>query len=161
MIIHYRLKTGCQWRQLPIKQFSEDVLADWNSIYHHFKKRCNDGSWKRFWTNLLAQKKALIDLYSTQIDGSHTVSKGGGEAVCYQGLKASNTVNSLFIADNSGQMIAMSTPKDGSHHGLFEIEKAFKEMIDQLEFAGIGTREIFLTADSGFDSNEYLYPKKN
>ena len=49
----------------------------------------------------------------------------------YQGRKASNTTNSLFIADNVGQMIAMSTPKEGSHHDLFEIERSFKEMIDQ------------------------------
>lgn len=155
MIIHYRLKTGCQWRQLPIKQFTEGVLVGWNSIYHHFKKWCKDGSWKRVWTNLLAKKKACLDLSSAQLDGSHTCSKGGGEAVGYQGRNASNTTNSLFIADNSGQMIAMSTPQEGSHHDLFEIEKSFKEMIDQLEIAGIDTRGIFINADAGFDSKEF------
>ena len=50
----------------------------------------------------------------------------------YQGRKASNTTNSLFIADNAGQMIAMSTPKEGSHHDLFEIEGSFKELIDRI-----------------------------
>jgi len=155
MIIHYRLKTGCQWRKLPIKEFAEGVLVKWNSIYHHFRKWCNDGSWKHIWTTLLARKKACLDLSSAQLDGSHTCSKGGGQAVGYQGRKASNTTNSLFIADNAGQMIAMSTPKEGSHHDLFEIEGSFKEMIDQLESAGIDTRGIFLNADAGFDSKEF------
>jgi len=68
--------------------------------------------------------------------------------VGYQGRRASKTTNSLFIADNSGQIIAMSMPQNGSHHDLFEIEKAFKEMIDQLENAGIDTRGIFLNADA-------------
>lgn len=39
----------------------------------------------------------------------------------------------------------MSTPQDGSDHDLFEIEKAFKEMIDQLESAGIDTRGGFFS----------------
>jgi hypothetical protein len=88
------------------------------------------------------------------LDGSHTPAKKGGEAVGYQGRKASKTTNSLFLADNSGQMIAMATPQSGSHHDLFEIEKAFKEMDNQLKSAGIDTRGIFLNADAGFDSNE-------
>jgi len=52
-------------------------------------------------------------------------------------------------------MIAMSTTQEGSHHDLFEIEKSFKEMIDQLEVAGIDTRGIFINADAGFDSKEF------
>ena len=51
-------------------------------------------------------------------------------------------------------MLAMSTPQEGSHHDLFEIEKAFKEMDHQLKSAGIDTRGIFLNADAGFDSKE-------
>ncbi len=32
--ILYRLKTGCQWRQLPMKQFFR-VKYQWQSVYHH------------------------------------------------------------------------------------------------------------------------------
>ena len=36
--ILYRLKIGCQWRQLPVKQFfSTDVLT-WQGVYYHFNK---------------------------------------------------------------------------------------------------------------------------
>lgn len=61
----------------------------------------------------------------------------------------------VFFADDSGQMVAMSTPQDGSHYEIFEIEKSFREIIDQLESAGIDTRGIFLNADAGFDSDQF------
>ena len=48
----------------------------------------------------------------------------------------------------------MSTTKDASHHDLFEIEKVFKEMGDQLKSADIDIRGFFLNADAGFDSYE-------
>lgn len=155
MLIHHRLKTGCQWRQLPIKQFAEDALVGWNTIYHHFRKWSKDGTWERVWFSLLTKHKAHLDLSSAQLDGSQTRSKKGGEAVGYQGIKASNTTNSLFLSDDSGQIIAMSTPQAGSHHDLFKIEQSFGEMINQLESAGIDTRSIFLNADAGFDSDQF------
>jgi hypothetical protein len=48
------------------------------------------------------KKKACLDLSNAQLDGIHTCYKGYGEAVAYQGRKASNTTNSLFIPDNLG-----------------------------------------------------------
>lgn len=155
MIIHYRLKTGCQWRELPIKHFAEGTHIGWKSVYYHFRKWCKEGCWKRAWIGMLRRYRSHLDLSSMQIDGSHTHAKGGGEAVGYQGRKAARSTNSLFFADNSGQMIAMSTPQDGSHHDIFEIEKAFREMINQLESAGIDTRGVFLNADAGFDTKEF------
>lgn len=34
--IFYRLKTGCQWRELPVKQFITRQPTTWNAIYYHF-----------------------------------------------------------------------------------------------------------------------------
>jgi transposase len=42
--ILYRLKTGCQWRELPMKQFFR-TSYEWNSVYYHFQKWSKDGSW--------------------------------------------------------------------------------------------------------------------
>jgi len=153
-LVLYRLDSGCKWRQLPIRHFVPEAAIGWKTIYHHFRKWTKDGSWQKSWIHLLASNHSELDMSSVQLDGSHTPAKKGGEAVGYQGRKASNTTNSLFFADNSGQMIAMSTPQDGAHHDLFEIEKAFEEMNHQLKSAGIDTRGIFLNADAGFDSNE-------
>ena len=33
--ILYRLKTGCQWRQLPVKQFFSNEVLTWQGVYYH------------------------------------------------------------------------------------------------------------------------------
>ncbi len=53
MLIVYRLKTGCQWRCLPIKEFTDGVEVKWGTVYKHFRKWSLDGSWERMWTELL------------------------------------------------------------------------------------------------------------
>ena len=37
--ILYRLKTGCQWRRLPVKEFFSGRLLSWQGVYYHFKLR--------------------------------------------------------------------------------------------------------------------------
>lgn len=46
MAIFYRLKTECQWRQLPMKQFFRGKYS-WQSVYYHFQKLSEDGNWGR------------------------------------------------------------------------------------------------------------------
>ena len=36
--ILHRLKTGCQWRELPTKQFFDGTVLTWNSVFYHFNK---------------------------------------------------------------------------------------------------------------------------
>jgi len=154
MIVLYRLKTGCQWRCIPIKEFTEGIEVKWSTVYKHFRKWSLDGSWQRMWTELLKYNHAYLDLSCVQLDGSQTIVKRGGEAVSYQGRKASKTTNSLFLADNTGQMLAISTPKAGSHHDLFEIDQSIQEILDQLRAAAVNPRGLFLNADGGFDAQE-------
>ena len=80
MAIFYRLKTGCQWRQLPMKQFFREKYT-WQSVYCHFQKWSKNGSWERIWSNILKKYKHLLDLSSIQLDGTHTPAKRGGESV--------------------------------------------------------------------------------
>lgn len=75
--ILYRLKTGCQWRQLPMKQFFRPKYK-WQSVYYHFQKWCKYGSWELVWKMVLEKHKNILDLSSIQLDGSHTPSKRGG-----------------------------------------------------------------------------------
>jgi transposase len=35
--ILYRLKMGCQWQQIPLKQFFRTKYS-WNSVYSHYRK---------------------------------------------------------------------------------------------------------------------------
>lgn len=154
--ILYRLKTGTQWRELPVKQFfslkESGKILSWNSVFHHFNKWSKDGSWEKVWLNFLKSNRQYLDMSSTQMDGSHTPAKRGGEAVAYQNRKSCKTTNALFIADNQGVILAMSTPQAGNHHDLFEIKTLFNELCDLLKMAEIDLDGLFLNADPGFDS---------
>ena len=59
---------------------------------------------------MLRQNLKHLDLSSVEFDASHTPAKNGGDAVGYQGRKSCNTTNALFMSDNQGIMLAMSTP---------------------------------------------------
>lgn len=153
--IFYRLKTGCQWRELPVNQFFKTTVLSWNTVFYYFNKWAKKGCWRKIWVALLSSNLKYLDLSSIQFDGSHTPAKNGDDAVGYQGRKACNTTNALFIADNQGVMLAMSTPQEGQHHDLFQIQQLFDEICTILKEAGINLQDLFLNADPGFDSKEF------
>jgi len=153
-VILHRLKTGVQWRFLPLKAFIDADTITWNGIYYHYSKWVKDGSFQKAWTAILKAHKALLDLSSMQLDGSHTPAKGGGENIGYQGRKAAKTTNALFFVDKNGQPVAMATPQSGNHHDLYEIKPLFEQMCQSLEDADIAVKGIFLNADAGFDAEQ-------
>jgi hypothetical protein len=59
---------------------------------------------------LLHSNRQYLDLSSIEFDGSHTPAKNGRDAVGYQGRKSCNTTNALFMCDNQGVILGMSTP---------------------------------------------------
>jgi len=54
--IIYKLKTGTQWRELPVAQFGSRILMTWQSVYYHFRKWTDNGSWKNLWTNRASRR---------------------------------------------------------------------------------------------------------
>lgn len=152
--ILYRLKTGCQWRQLPMKQFFR-CKYNWQSVYFHFQKWCKDGSWQRVWDNVLNRNKHLLDLSSIQLDGTHTPTKRGGEAVGYQGRKKSKTSNMLILTDNQGIPLTCSEPVEGNHNDSFNLVPTVQKMMTGLESSDIRIDGLFLNADAGFDTEEF------
>lgn len=150
--IIYRLKTGCQWRELPVAMFCNKVLISWQTVYYYFNKWSDANLWKRSWNQLLASNKSHLDLSSIQLDGSHTPTKRGGQQVGYQGRKKSKTTNALFLTDKNGLPIAMSRPLAGNHNDLFDIKNVFQKMIEDIQDAGIDPDGLFMNADAGFDS---------
>ena len=153
--IIFRLKTGCQWRELPISAFCSRILITWNTVYYHFRKWSKDGSWKRMWTELLKLNKPKLDMSSIQFDGSHTPAKRGGEAVGYQRRKKAKTTNALFLTDTQGLPLAMSDPIEGNHNDLFNIEIFFTKILEDLKESAIKINDLFLNADAGFDSEGF------
>ena len=154
-LILKRMKTGCQWRELSLKEYIEGDQVSWQLIYYYFNKWSKDGSFRGAWIALLSGHKGQLDLSSAQFDGSHTPAKRGGEQVGYQGRKGCKTTNSLYLSDNNGQLLSVGSPQSGEHNDLFEITSIFEEMITVLEEADINCEGIFLNADPGFDSEEF------
>lgn len=151
--ILYRLKTGCQWRELPMKQFFR-VRYKWQSVYYHFRKWVKDGSFLAMWNQLLEKHKAILDMSSIQLDGTHTPSKRGGEAVEYQGRKKCRTSNMLILVDNQGIPLACSDAISGNHNDSYELKENVQQMFESIEASHITVDGLFLNADSGFDSKE-------
>ena len=152
--ILHRLKTGVQWRYLPLLQFFEPDVITWSGVYYYFNKWFKDGSFQNAWVAILQANKAHLDLSCLQLDGSHTIAKQGGEAVGYQGRKKANTTNALFFADKQGLPIAMAEPQAGNHNDVYEISSLFEQMCKLLEDAGISLKGVFMNADAGFDAEE-------
>lgn len=153
--ILYKLKTGCQWAFLPVKQLFSDVVLSWQSVYYHFRKWSKDGSWKQCWTHLLKKHRFSLDLSSGDVDGSHTPALRGGEQVAYQGRKKKKTTNSIFLTDRQGIPLAMSSPKAGNHNDIHEIEKSMNNIFNTMIDAKIRLDGLFLNADAGFDCKPF------
>lgn len=123
--IFHRLKTGCQWRELPTKEFFTTKQLSWQSVYYYFNKwrpplRSKNVCWQKVWIDILSSNRQYLDLSSVEsggvpLDGSHIPAKNGGDAIGYQGRKACNTTNALFMSDNQGVVLGMSTPQAGQH----------------------------------------------
>jgi len=154
--IFYRLKTGCQWRELPTKAFFTTKVLCWNSVFYYYNKWSKADCWRTIWINILTKNRRFLDMSSVEFDGSHTPAKNGGDAVGYQGRKACKTTNALFMSDSQGVMLSMSTPQTGRHHDLFQIQVFFDELCDLLKEAGIDLKGLFLNADPGFDSAAFI-----
>ena len=71
LLILKRLKTGVEWRELPIESYFEKGEISWQNVYYYFNKWSKDGSFQRVWLNLLSKKKRKLDMSCVQLDGSH------------------------------------------------------------------------------------------
>ncbi|GLB53688.1 DDE transposase [Neptunitalea chrysea] len=152
--ILYKLKTGVQWFQLPVKALFKDKVICWQSVYYHYRKWSRCGFWKACWIKFLKRHRSKLDLSSVDLDGSHTPAIRGGEQVDYQGRKKRKTTNALYLTDRQGLPLAMSEPIAGNHNDLYNIEVQFEEITATLEEANISVDGLFLNADAGFDSKD-------
>jgi transposase len=150
--IFYKLKTGIQWHMLPVKGLFSDVVLSYKTVYGHFRKWCKQGEWESSWIKILQKHKPQLELSTSSIDGSHTRALRGGEEVCFQTRKMSKTTNALYLTDNQGLPLALSSPTAGNHHDLYEIEERLDELFSTLSKAAISVDGLFVNADAGFDS---------
>jgi len=162
MSILYRLKTGYQWIQLPVKEFFK-IKYSWQSVYYNFQTWSKNGSWEQVWRNILEQHKSLLDMSSIQLDGTHTPAKRGGKSVAYQGIKKCKTTNALILTDSQGILLACSDPIAGNHNDAYHLVGIFDNMAVTVQYSNIATNGLFLNANSGFVVSEfpsYYYDKE-
>ena len=152
--ILYRLKTGCQWREIPLKQFFRTSYR-WQSVYYHFNKWTIDGSWENLWSAVLRKYKNKLDMSSIQLDGSHTCAKRGGENTAYQGRKRAKTTNMLILTDNNGIPLSCSEPIAGNHNDAYNLSEIMEQMLSNINHSDICTKGLFLNADAGFDVEDF------
>ena len=63
-VILYKLKSGCQWRLLPVKPFFTGASLTWQGVYARFSAWRKDGSWQGVWLRLLRENGAHLDCTS-------------------------------------------------------------------------------------------------
>lgn len=153
--ILYKLKTGIQWHMLPVSSLFSDIVLSYKTVYGHFRKWSKKGEWESSWLRILGNHKWALDLSTSSVDGSHTKALRGGEQVEFQTRKMSKTTNALYLTDNQGIPIAISSSMAGNHHDLYQIDIHLDELFQTLEKAGISTDGLFINADAGFDSKEF------
>lgn len=129
--ILHKLKSGCQWHQLPVGHLFSDVVLSWNAVYHHFRKWCRLGEWQTMFASIVRKHKDRLDMFVTHIDGSHTPAQKGVESVEYQGCNKRKTTNSLYFCDRQALPLAMSEPQKGTHADLYEIGQRVDELMAQ------------------------------
>ena len=152
--IFYRLKTGCQWRELPVEKYFNEPYS-YQSVFYHFNRWCKDGTWQAMFLSLLSSYKHFLDLSSVQLDGSHARAQRGGQVVGFQARKADQTTNFLYLCENQVVLVAISAPISGQHHDLADIQKHFDQLIGWLTSADIRHEGLFLNADAGFDAQDF------
>ena len=155
----YRLKTGCQWRLMPVAMFFKAKgKLSWQGVYYHFRRRVRDGSFKKGWVALLKNHHRKPDVSSLQSEGSHTLAKNGGQHSGYQGRKKARTTKGLFLCDKEGLRLAVATPQSGQHHEAGNRQERFDERCAVWTQAGLDLEGIFVKADSGFDCKVFQTP---
>lgn len=136
--ILYRLKAGCQWREIPVKpHFAPDEMCTGHVVYQHFNKWSSQGQFRRIWLVLLHQYRTELDLSSLQLDGAQTRTHRGGEFVSYQKRRTDETTNFLFLPDKKGHIVGISEPISGKHHDLYQIQTHFDQALSLMQEAAI------------------------
>lgn len=147
--ILYRLKTGCQWRELPVKQFF-DVLYNWNGVYQHFTRWSKEDIWDNVKVTIFEKHKRRLDLSSILLDGSQSLTKRGGEGAGYQFRRKGTTSNLLLFCDNSRIPWSCSDVIPCNHHDVYYVENQWDKMLADIKKFNIRTDHLFLNAEVGF-----------
>ena len=60
--ILYKLKSGCQWRLLPMGHLFSGEIPSWNTVFHHYRKWSAKDEWQAVYSWILNKGKICLDL---------------------------------------------------------------------------------------------------
>lgn len=87
--ILYKLKSGCQWRMLPIGHLFSGEFPSWDTVFHHYRKWSVKEEWEKIYSNIMRKNKSVLDLSISHIDGSHTPAfRGGGRRLIIKAVRS-------------------------------------------------------------------------
>jgi transposase len=155
--ILYVLYSGCQWQSLPIENKQNNPTQkeiSYQAVYYHFCKWSRDGSLKKVFEVSVKTIKGLLNLSEINFDGSHTISKKGGESVKYQGRKKAKTSNILPVTEKMGYIVATTQIIAGNHHDSFELKEKLQQIFKCLKRLSLNIKGAYFNADSAFDSKD-------
>lgn len=150
-IVH-KLKTGCQWRFLFVDIESVRPPFSWNTVYHYYKKWCEEGVFEEMFKTFLSLQQDKLDFEKLNLDGTHSLVKRSVQSSAYQHRKRGKTSNLLIMTDGKGIPIASGDIISGNHNDLFKVVPQYSKMIKHLKECGISVVNSIQNADKGFDS---------
>ena len=112
LLILKRLKTGVQWRELPIESYFEKGEISWQNVYYYFNKWSKDGSFQRIWLNLLSKKKTVTT-------NSIFLCDNKGQKIAMGSPKAGNHNDLYEIEEVLKEILAFLEEAGIEHKGLF------------------------------------------
>ena len=76
-----------------------------------------------------------FNLSEINLDGSHNITKKGGESVAYQGRKKAKTLNILPLSDAKGTIIGIMQFLVGNHNDAYNLTRVPVVSLCFLEFS--------------------------
>lgn len=73
----------------------------------------------------------------------------------FQTRKMNKTTNYLYLTDNQGLTMTLSSPVADNHHDLYDIKDRLDEPFSTLSKARIPVDGLFVNADAGSDSASF------
>lgn len=155
LFIVYKLKSGCQWRELFIQLELVSYPFCWQLVYYYYRKWTKLNIFEEAFNLLLYIKKDVLYTESLNLDGTHSIVKKAAESSAYQGRKKGRTSNLLVMTDGNGIAIGFSDIISGNHNDLYKVVPAFSSIISNIRRCEIDTQNSILNADKGFDSKAF------
>lgn len=155
--ILHRYHTGCQWDQIPIEPDAENPdrpEISHDAVAYHHRKWSRDGSLEQVFAASVQTIADELELSEVNIDGSHAISKNGGESVEYQGRKRATTTNIIPVTDGNGAILATTELIAGNHNDCWNLKTHLQDAFKFIKGLGLSIEGAFFNADPGFDTQE-------